>query len=97
MAEQIVHKSLSKESKKTESNLDFEICSNEYRQQSSEFIEPTNPTDENPPLIREATVCYLPAPADHFVSILEETISNLTHLHEDLSKLQEILVKGGVL
>jgi hypothetical protein len=36
-------------------------------------------------------------PADHFVGILEETISNLTRLHEDLSEILRILVKGGEL
>ena len=94
MTEQIVHKSSSKEFNKSESNLDSEIHSNEYWQQSPEFIEPTHPTDESPPLIREATVC-LPGTADYCVGILLETVINLSRLHDELTKLQEMLVKGG--
>jgi hypothetical protein len=95
MAEPIVPKSPSEDSNKTESSPDFEIYTNECRQHSQEFIEPAHLTDEIPPLIREATVCYLPRTADYSVGILEETVSNLTRLHEDLSKVQKMLVKGG--
>jgi hypothetical protein len=95
MTEQIVHKSPSKEFNKSESSPDFEICTNECRQQSPEFIEPTHPTDEIPPLIPETTVCYLPGTADYCVGILLETVINLSRLHDELTKLQEMLVKGG--
>jgi hypothetical protein len=95
MTEQIVHKSPSKEFNKSESSPDFEICTNECRQQSQEFIDATHPMDESPPLIREATVCYLPGTADYCVGILLETVINLSRLHDELTKLQEMLVKGG--
>jgi hypothetical protein len=89
MAEPILHNSPPKEFNKTESSLD----SDHY--QSPEIEESILALDEIPPIILEATVCYLPGPADHFVGILEETVSNLTRLHEDLSKVQKMLVKGG--
>jgi hypothetical protein len=95
MAEPIVYKSSPKESNKTESSPHFEICTNEFRQHSQEFIEPTYPTDKIPPFIREATVCYLPGTTDYCVGILLETVINLSRLHDELTKLQEILVKGG--
>ncbi len=97
MAEQIVHKSPSKKFNKSDSDLDSEIHSNEYLQQSPEIEDPIQTENAIPPLIREATVSYLPGPAGYLVGILEETVINLTRLHEDLSKLQELLVKGGVL
>jgi hypothetical protein len=97
MAEPILHKSPPKESNKTTSCLDSEICQGECRQQSPEIPEPIQDLDEIPRIIPEATVCYLPGPADHFIGILEETISNLTRLHEDLSKVQNMLMKGGEL
>jgi hypothetical protein len=95
MALPILTNSPPKESNKTESSPDFEICTNECRQQSPEFIEPTHPTDEIPPIIREATVCYLPETADYCVGILLETVINLSRLHDELTELQEMLVKGG--
>jgi hypothetical protein len=95
MAEPIVPKSPPKDFNKTESNLDFEICTNECQQKSPEFIEPTHSTDESPPLIQEATVGYLPGNANYCVGILLETVINLSRLHDELTKLQEMLVKGG--
>jgi hypothetical protein len=95
MALPILTNSPPKESNKTESNPDFEICTNEYQQQSPEFTEPTRATEENPPLIREATVCYLSVTADYCVGILLETVINLSRLHDELTELQEMLVKGG--
>ncbi len=95
MAEPILPNSPPKQSNKTESSPHLEICTNECQQHSQEFIEPTHPTDENPPLIREATVCYLPGTADYCVGILLETIFNLSRLHEDLTKIQGMLVEGG--
>jgi hypothetical protein len=91
MAEPILHKSPPKESNKTTSCLD----SNHY--QSPDIEQSIPALDEIPPIIAEATVCYLPGPADYFVGILEETVSNLTRLHEDLNKVQKMLVKGGAL
>jgi hypothetical protein len=97
MAEPIVPKSPPKESNKTESKLDSEICLNESQRRSPEMVESIHIPTEIPRIIREAAVCYLPGPADHFVGILEETIANLTRLHGDLSEIQKMLVKGGVL
>jgi hypothetical protein len=96
MAEPIVPKSPPKESNKTTSCPDSEICRSECRQRSPESI-PTQDLDEIPPIIPEATVCYLPGPADHFTGILEETVFNLTRLHGDLRKIHEMLVEGGEL
>jgi hypothetical protein len=96
MAETIVPKSPPEESKKTELSPDSGICLNECRHLSPEAEEPIVVPDEIPQLINAAGVGYLPGPADHFVGILEETVSNLTGLHEDLIKLQEMLVKGSV-
>jgi hypothetical protein len=95
MAEPILHKSPPKESNKTESKPDFEFRMNGYRHQSPEIMEPTQASDEIPPIIREATVCYLPGTADYSVGILLQTLLNLSRLHDELTKLQETLVKGG--
>jgi hypothetical protein len=97
MAERILHNSPPNESNKTKSSLDSGIRQNECRHESPEFEESIPALDGIPPLIREATVGYLPRPADYCVGILEETVANLTRLHEDLIRLQEMLVKGGVL
>jgi hypothetical protein len=95
MAERILHNSPPKESPKTALNSNLEICQNECRNQLPEIIESTHVPTEIPPIIRETTVGYLPRPADYCVGILLETIFNLSRLHEDLTKIQESLVKGG--
>jgi hypothetical protein len=96
MAEPIVPKSPPEESKKTESPPDSDIWIDEGGHLSSETREPIVMPEKIPPLIYPAGVGYLSGPADHFVGILEETVANLTDLHEDLRKLQEMLAKGGV-
>ncbi|MBN1224158.1 MAG: hypothetical protein JXB23_13000 [Candidatus Aminicenantes bacterium] len=95
MAEPILHKSPPKESNKTESSPDSEIRLNECRHQSPGIMEPIHDLDQIPLQIRDATVCYLSEPANHFVGILEETVSNLTRLHDWLSKIERTMVKGG--
>jgi hypothetical protein len=95
MAEPIVPKSPPKESNKTESKPDFEIHTNEYWQQSPENTESIRATDAIPPIIREAPVCYLPGTADYSIGILLQTLFNLSRLHDELTKLQEMLEKGG--
>jgi hypothetical protein len=96
MAEPIVPKSPPEKSKKTELKPDSSICLYEGCHLSPETKEPIVIPDEIPQLINAAGVGYLSGPADHFVGILEETVANLTGLHEDLRKLQEMLAKGGV-
>jgi hypothetical protein len=95
MAERILHKSLSKESNKTESSPDSEIRPNECWQQSPENTEPIRVTEEILPLIQKATVYNLSGTADYSVGILLQTLINLSRLHDELTKLQEMLVKGG--
>jgi hypothetical protein len=94
MAEPILHNSPPEEPNKSESNLS-EICLNGNQHQSPEIMEPIQDLDEIPPIIPEASACYLSGTADHFIGILEETVSNLTRLHEDLSKIQKMLMRGG--
>jgi hypothetical protein len=95
MAESILHNSPPKEPKKTDPKPDPETYLNGSRYLPPEAIEPINALERLSPLIKAASVCYLPGPADHFVGILEETITNLTRLHEALREIDEILVKGG--
>jgi hypothetical protein len=97
MAESILHNSPPKESNKTESNLNSENCPNESRDQSPEIINPIRATEEIPLIIKGATICFLPGNTDYSVGILLETIVNLSRLHEELTKLQEMMAKGGAL
>jgi hypothetical protein len=96
MAEPILHNSSPDESNKSE--LKFpEICLNGNQYQSPEISESILVPEGLRPLIKTANVCYLPGPADHCVGILEETITNLTRLHEDLREIEKMLVNGGEL
>jgi hypothetical protein len=95
MAERILHNSPPKESNKTESSPDSETRQDECQHQSPEIIEPIHELDAIPPIIREATVYNLPVTADYSVGILIQTLLNLSRLHDELTKLQEMLVKGG--
>jgi hypothetical protein len=94
MAEPILQKSPSVEANKSELKLP-ESCLNGSQHRLPAITEPIHALDGLPPTIRAASVCYLPGSADHFVSILEETVSNLTLLHEYLSEIEKMLVKGG--
>jgi hypothetical protein len=96
MAEPILHKSPPEEPKKSELNLP-EICLKENQHLPPKVIEPINALEGPFPLIKAASVCYLPGPADHFIGILEETISNLTRLQKDLNEIEGMLAKGGEL
>jgi hypothetical protein len=96
MAERILHKSPPKEPNKTESKMDSEICLNESLHRSPAITGLINALAELP-MMKAASVCYLPGPVVHCVGIHDEIISNLTRLHEDLSALQEMLGKGGAL
>jgi hypothetical protein len=96
MAEPILHNSPPKEPNKSELKLP-EIYLNGSQHEQPVIIESINALEELPPTIRLASVCYLPGPADHFVSIPEVTITNLTRPYADLSEIQGMLAKGGVL
>ena len=95
MAGPILQKSLPKEPNKTELNLDPEIYWNDRGNQSPVITAPTHTLDGLRPMIEAAKIYCLPGIAGYFVSILEETVLNLTRLHEDLSKIEKMLVKGG--
>jgi hypothetical protein len=95
MAERIVPKSPPKESNKTESSPDSVIRPNECWQQSPENTEPIRTTEEILTLIQKATDYNLSGTADYSVGILIQTLLNLSRLHDELTKLQEMLVKGG--
>jgi hypothetical protein len=95
MAEPILHKSPPKEPNKTELSPDSEIRLNECRHKSPEITDPIHGLDEAPRIIGESTVYNLPGTADYSVGILLETIFNLSRLHDELTKLQEMMVKGG--
>jgi hypothetical protein len=95
MAEPFLHNSLPKESNKTESSRDSEIHKEECPHKSPESTEPIRATEKILPLIKKATVYNLSGNADYSVGILLQTLLNLSHLHDELTKLQEMLVKGG--
>jgi hypothetical protein len=83
MAESIVPKSQPKESNKSDLKLDSEICLN----CSQRLAEPMDPRDPR----------YLTGIDGYLIRILDTTVSNLTRLHDDLSKIQEMLGEGGEL
>jgi hypothetical protein len=83
LANSILQKSLPKEPNKSDLKLNSEIRSDNIQR----LFEPVNPRDAG----------YLPGIGTHFIGILETAVSNLSRLHEDLSKLEEELVKGGEL
>jgi hypothetical protein len=95
MAVPILHKSPPKESNKTGADPNSRICLNGSQHRLPAITETINALDGLPPLHKAANICSLPGPSDHFVNILEKTIANLTRLHEDLSKIEKMLVKGG--
>ncbi len=97
MAEPILHKSPSKEPKKTESMLDSEICLIGPRAQFPAITEPIHTPDILTPTINAPKAYYLPGTAGYLAEILEETVSNLTLLQEYLSGIEKMLVKGGEL
>ena len=81
MAEPILHKSPPEEENKSDLKSNSEICPNGTQC----LFEPVNPRDAG----------YLPGIGSHFIGILEATVLNLAYLHEDLSKIEKMLVKGG--
>jgi hypothetical protein len=81
MAEPILHKSPPEDANKNDLKLNSEICLN----RAMCLLELVNSRDSG----------YLPGIGSHFITILETTVSNLTHLHNDLSKIEEMLKKGG--
>ena len=91
MADPILQKS-PQEPKKTQPKLDFEICHNGSL---DPFIEATTAPDGPPPIINEASACYLSGQAEYLMSFLLETVSNLTRLHEYLTEIEKMLPKGG--
>jgi hypothetical protein len=83
MADPILHKSPPEEPNKSDLILNSEICQN----CTQSLFEPINPRDAG----------YLPRIGSHFIRILETTVSNLTRLHDDLSEIEKMLMKGGAL
>jgi hypothetical protein len=83
MAEPIVPKSQPKESNKSDLKLNSESCLNFIRR----LAEPMDPRDPG----------YLTGIDGYLIRILDITVSNLTRLHGDLNKIQEMLVEGGEL
>jgi hypothetical protein len=81
MAEPILPNSPPKESNKTESLLNPEIC----RDQAPIITTSIHTLDAG----------YLPGTTGYLAEILEETVLNLTRLHEYLSQIETMLVKGG--
>ena len=95
MAGPILQKSLPKDPNKTELNLEPELYLNGRQDRSPIITAPTHSRDGFMATIEAAKIHCLPGTAGYFVSILEETVSNLTLLHECLSKIEKMLVKGG--
>ncbi len=81
MAEPILHKSPPIEANKSDlkSNSEISVDSARY------LIELANPRDAG----------YLPGIGSPFIRILETAVLDLTRLHEDLSEIEKLLVKGG--
>jgi hypothetical protein len=81
MAEPILPNSPPKESNKTESVLNSEICRNQA------LIITTS--------IHTLDGHNLPGTTGYLAEILEETVLKLIRLHEYLSQIETMLVKGG--